>query len=288
MKRTFFSAALAVAFSLPAFADTAPATTDTTTAPAAPAPTDTAPAPVAPAPAPDSKDMKDMKDVKQIAPTIQQSDAGFYIAAFGGVNFDTWYGNDRQTLTTLGGSTVSSESNINSQWGGAGGVKIGYNFESTQAGFLLLQPAVELEGLYVGMDASSSANVFAPGNNERFSTNSGDVFINGILRFKTGSIVTPYIGLGVGGQYLTTHGQIAGPGGTVTGLDTSDFDFAAQGLLGIDVAITDHISLFTEYKFIEAVGTDAKNANVGAGSTYRFKPDQIQQNLITAGVKYTF
>jgi len=287
MKRTLFSAALTVALILPAFADTAPAPTDTAPAPAAPAPTDTTPAPAAPAP--DSKDMKDMKDVKQIAPTVQQSDAGFYIAAFGGVNFDTWYGNDRQTITTRTGSTTTSESDINSQWGGVGGVKIGYNFESTQAGFLLLQPAVELEGMYVGMDASSSANVFAPGNSERFSTNSADTFINGILRFKTGSIVTPYIGLGVGGQYLTTHGQIApAAGGPVTGLDTSDWDFAAQGLFGIDVAITDHISLFSEYKFIEAIGTDAKNANVGAGATYRFKPDQIQQNLITAGVKYTF
>jgi opacity protein-like surface antigen len=265
MKRTFYSAALTVALTLPAFAGT-----DTT------APTTT-------------PDGKDMKDVKQAASTVQQSDAGFYIAAFGGANFDTWYGNDRQTVTTLGGSTTSSESNINSQWGGAGGIKIGYNFQSTQAGFLLLQPAVELEGLYVGMDASSSSNVFAPGNSERFSTNSADMFINGILRFKNSSIVTPYIGLGVGGQYLTTHGEITpAVGGSVTGLDTSDFDFAAQGLFGIDVAITDHISLFTEYKFIEAVGTDAKNANVGAGSTYRFKPDQIQQNLITAGVKYTF
>ena len=265
MKRTFYSAALTVALTLPAFAGT-----DTS------APTTT----------PDSKDMK---DVKQIAPTIQQSDAGFYIAAFGGANFDTWYGNDRQTLSGPGGGTVTSSSNINSQWGGAGGVKIGYNFQSTQAGFLLLQPAVELEGLYVGMDASSSSNVFTPGSTERFSTNSADMFLNGILRFKNSSIVTPYIGLGVGGQYLTTHGQITpAAGGPTTGLDTSDFDFAAQGLFGIDVAITDHISLFTEYKFIEAIGTDAKNANVNGPFTYRFKPDQIQQNLITAGVKYTF
>jgi opacity protein-like surface antigen len=265
MKRTLYSAALTVALTLPALAGT-----DTT----------------APSTAPDSKDMK---DVKQIAPTIQQSDAGFYIAAFGGANFDTWYGNDRQTLSTPGGSTTSSNSDIHSQWGGAGGVKIGYNFQSTQAGFLLLQPAVEVEGLYVGMDASSSANVFAPGSTERFSTNSADFFVNGILRFKNSSIVTPYLGIGVGEQYLTTHGEITpAAGGATTGLDTSDFDFAAQGLFGIDVAITDHISLFTEYKFIDALGTDAKNANVRGPLTYRFKPDQIEQNLITAGIKYTF
>jgi opacity protein-like surface antigen len=264
MKRSIFSAALAVALTLPVFAGT-----------------DTAPTV--------ASDSKDMKDVKQVAPTVQQSDAGFYVAALGGVNFDTWYGNNRQTLSSRTGSTISSQSDIDSGWGGVGGVKIGYNFESTSAGFLLLQPAVELEGLYVGMNASNSANVFGAGNSEHFSTNSADVFLNGILRFKTGSIITPYIGLGVGGQYLTQHAVITpAAGGPITGLDTSDFDFAAQGLFGIDVAITEHLSLFTEYKFIEAIGTDAKNANVGAGSTYRFKPDQIQQNLITAGVKYTF
>jgi opacity protein-like surface antigen len=261
MKCTLFGAAFAVALTLPAFAGT-----------------DTAPT-VAP----------DSKDVKQVAPTTESSDAGFYVAAFGGVNFDTWYGNNRQTISTPGGSTISTQSNIDSQWSGAGGVKIGYNFETTHAGFLLLQPAVELEGLYVGMDASTATNVFATGASERFSTNSADAFLNGILRFKNSSIVTPYIGLGIGGQYLTQHAEITtAGGGSATGLDTSDFDFAAQGLFGIDVAITEHISLFTEYKFIEALGTDAKNANVLGNLTYRFKPDQIQQNLITAGIKYTF
>jgi opacity protein-like surface antigen len=265
MKRTLYSAALAVAITLPAFAGT-----DTT----------------APTAAPDSKDMK---DVKQIAPAIQPSDAGFYIAAFGGANFDTWYGNKRQSISTLTGSSATSQSEIDSGWGGAGGVKIGYNFQSTQAGFLLLQPAVELEGLYVGMNASTATNVFTPGTTEHFSTNSADVFLNGILRFKNSSIVTPYIGLGVGGQYLTQHATLTGAGGAkLDGLDTSDFDFAVQGLFGIDVAITEHVSLFTEYKFIDAFGTDAKNSNVGPGLTYRFKPDEIEQNLITAGIKYTF
>jgi opacity protein-like surface antigen len=265
MKRTLIGAAFAVAFTLPAFAGT-----------------DTA----APTTAPDSKDMK---DVKQIAPAIQSSDAGFYVAALGGANFDTWYGNKRQTISTAGGATASTQSEIDSDWGGVGGVKIGYNFESTHAGFLLLQPAVELEGLYVGMDASTASNVFGAGNSERFSTNSADMFLNGILRFKNSSIVTPYIGLGIGGQYLTEHAEVTrAAGGPVTGLDTSDFDFAVQGLFGIDVAITEHISLFTEYKFIDAFGTDAKNSNVLGNATYRFKPDEIEQNLITAGVKYSF
>jgi opacity protein-like surface antigen len=237
-----------------------------------------------------STDGKDMKDTKQITQAAQESDNGFYIAAYGGANFDTWYGDNRQTVTTGTGSTGSTNVPLNSHWGGAGGLKIGYDFVSFDTGFLgmRLQPAVEVEGLYIGEDKSHANNAFGGADSESISTNSADFFLNGILRFKNNSIITPYVGIGIGGQYITEHGQIAGPGGNLTGLVTSDFDFAAQGLFGLDVQVCKHISIFSEYKFIDAFGTDAKNASIGGNSTYRFKPDQIQQNLITAGVKYTF
>jgi opacity protein-like surface antigen len=263
MKRIFYSSALLAALTLPVLAGTE----------------------MAPTP-----DGKDMKDVKQVSQQAAQSDAGFYVAALGGANFDTWYGDKRQSITTAGGSTVTSHNEIDSNWGGVGGIKAGYNFNSFSIGgdFLRIQPGVEGEALYIGEDRSHASGVFGPANSEEFSTNSAAFFLNGILRFKNKSIVTPYIGLGIGMQYLTEHGQITTPGGSVTGLDTSDFDPAGQAIFGIDVAVCQHISIFSEYKFIDAIGTDAKNSSIGGGATYRFKPDQIQQNLITAGVKYTF
>jgi opacity protein-like surface antigen len=263
MKQTFFSAALVAALTLPAFAGT-----------------DMAPAP---------HDSKDMKDMKQMAPAT--SDAGFYVAAYGGAQFDTDYGNNRETLSA-GGGNVSAHQKIHSSWGGVGGIKAGYNFESFPISnfmSLRLQPAVEAEALYIG-DNSHADSVFTPGENMKFSSNSGDFFLNGILRFKNSSIVTPYLGIGAGLQYITTHGTSGGPvagAAPVTGLDTSDLDFAAQALFGFDVAVCDHVSIFSEYKFIDALGTDGKSTNF-PGATYRFKPDQIEQNLITAGVKYTF
>jgi opacity protein-like surface antigen len=267
MKLTLLPAALLAALTVPALAGTDMAPTA--------APTD-------------SKDMKDVKQMTQ----VQESDNGFYIAGFGGVQFLTDYGNNRQTITgNATGTTLSTTQTIHSDWGGVGGVKIGYNFESFDAGFLdlHLQPAVELEGMYVGQDGNHESNAFTGGGDVHFETNSAEVFLNGILRFKNDSIVTPYVGLGVGCQYLTTHGEFTAPGATnLTGLNTSDFDPAGQALLGIDITIFKHVSLFTEYKFIDAISTDAKNATVGTNSTYRFKPDQIQQNLVTAGVKYTF
>jgi hypothetical protein len=233
------------------------------------------------APSPSGKDMKDMKQVTQAC----QSDSGFYVAALGGANFDTWAGDNRQTFSTPGGTTFATNARLRSDWGAVGGAKVGYNFNSWQPGFmnLRLQPALEAEGLYIG--DTERANFF--GGSEKLSTNSGDFFLNGILRFKNSSIVTPYVGVGAGLQYITTHGGITTPGGQLTGLDTSDLDFAGQALVGFDIQVASHISLFSEYKFIDAIGTDGKASDVG-GTTYRFKPDQMQQNLVTAGVKYTF
>jgi opacity protein-like surface antigen len=226
---------------------------------------------------------KDMKDMKQMAPST--SDAGFYVAAYGGVNFDTYFGDKHQTL---GGAKTNEE--LRDTWAGVGGIKAGYNFQSMDEGFVRLQPALEAEGIYIG-DNVHGNNTFGAGAIEHLSTNSGDFFINGILRFKNSSIITPYIGGGIGLQYITTHGNIGFRGGPqATGLDTSDLDFAGQGIFGLDVAVCQHISLFTEYKFIDAIGTDGHNSGPGTpgGATYRFKPDQLEQNLITAGVKYTF
>lgn len=268
MKRTIYTTALLAALTIPSFAG----------------PDDTAPMA--------NHDGKDMKDMKQMAPA-SESDAGFYVAAYGGAQFYTDYGDNRQTVSA-GGATASSHEKIHSDWGGVGGIKAGYNFQSfplTNFMDMRLQPAVEAEALYIGLDDSHSTGEFAPGLNSRFSSNSGDFFLNGILRFKNSSKVTPYIGIGAGLQYITTHGEISGglPGTpSATGLDTSDLDVAGQALLGFDVAVCKHFSIFTEYKFIDAIGTDGKSTNIGGGATYRLKPDQIQQNLITAGVKYSF
>jgi len=234
-----------------------------------------------------------------VTPTTPPSDAGFYVAALGGAQFSTDYGDNKQTTNSklFGLSTTTTE--IHSNWGGVGGIKVGYNFNSfpvCDTMCLRLQPAVEAEALYIG-DESHAADLAGPGSTEHFTSNSGDFFLNGILRFKNSSIVTPYIGIGAGLQYITTHGTLPissvgllGPV-TTTGLVTSDLDFAGQALFGLDFAVCNHVSIFTEYKFIDAIGTDGKSSNVPltlGGGVYRFKPDQIQQNLITAGIKYEF
>ncbi len=236
-------------------------------------------------------DPKDMKGMTPMAPP--PSDAGYYVAVYGGAQIITDYGNNRQTVNPdkfFG--TNQTTTTIHSDYGGVGGVKFGYVFDSqplTDWMNLRWQPAVEAEALYIG-DNSHVTSFAGPGSEEKFSSNSGDFFLNGIVRFKNSTLVTPYFGAGAGLQYITTHGTTWGFSNQVTGtgLDTSDLDFAFQGLGGFDFRLCNHLSLFTEYKFIDALGTDGHSTNLPASNTYRFKPDQVQQHLITAGVKYDF
>lgn len=238
-------------------------------------------------------DPKDMKGMARLAPP-PPTNTHYYVAAYGGTQFSTYYGDQRQAANPfpIYGTNNTTSQHIASNWGGVGGVKFGYMFNAFPlCDWMGLgwQPAVEADALYIGQNSHTSS--FAgDGSQEKISTNSGDFFINGIIRFPNTSIVTPYLGAGVGLQYITTHQTMWGPGNTVlgTGLDTSDLDLAAQALAGFDFRVCDHVSIFTEYKFIDALGTDGKSTNLPASNTYRFQPDQIQQHLITAGVKCDF
>lgn len=237
-------------------------------------------------------DPKDMKGMTQLTPP-PASDAGYYVGAYGGAQFATAYGNNRQTIYPVKGfGTNITTTPIHSNWGWVGGVKFGYMFDSQPLCDwmnLRWQPAVEAEGIYIG-DNSHATSLAGPGSHEEFSTNSGDFFVNGVLRLKNSSLVTPYFGVGAGLQYFTSHTTLHGPtGGFIgTGLDTSDLDFAAQALAGFDFRLCDHASIFTEYKFIDAIDNDSLSTNLPASNTFRFRPDQIQQHLITAGVKCDF
>lgn len=238
---------------------------------------------------PDAKDMKGMT----LAPP-PSTDTHFYVAAYGGVEAITDYGNNRQAANpgAIYGANNTTSAPIKSSWGTAGGLKFGYKFDAhpiTDWMNLRWQPAVETDALYIG-ETSHATSLAGDGSQEKFSTNSGDFFINGIIRFPNSTPVTPYFGAGPGLQYITTHGTLWGPRNTVlgTGLDTYSYDFAAQALGGFDFRLCNHLSVFTEYKFIDALWTDGKSTNLPASNTYRFKPDQIQQHLITAGVKLDF
>ena len=270
----------------------------------------------------DSKDMKQMAAV----PPPPASDAGFYVGVFGGVNFAQDYGNNRAEVSDpsiLPNVSLDLRGTTHDDLGYVGGLKLGYNFESWDLGLgaFRIQPAIELEGFYQGCNLDSdystsirlgpyttSASGYLRGN-----LSTAAFFTNGIFRLKTGTIVTPYIGAGIGGEYLSLSnvkaggqyretsegmGQVVTPDQTQVAAGNGgsnlpsedDVVFAAQALGGFDIEIAAHWVVFTEYKYTVGFNPDFNFGEVvpGTGLNAKFDPSTISQQSVNAGVKYNF
>lgn len=238
----------------------------------------------------DSKDSKDLKEIQPI--TNVTSDAGFYVGVYGGVNYSTNYGNRRSVYSGGGANADVTPDRNHSDIGGVGGIKFGYKFNSVPVcDKLSLQPAIEAEALYIGnTDTIHGATpILGGGYVKKDSYNSAGGFVNSVLYFKNPSKFTPYLGVGIGVEYITSHGDISTGFGKVTGINSDSVDPAVQGLAGVNYDINSHWTLFTEYKFIDAFATNLKTSDVaGSGIDYRFKPDQVAQQIATVGLKYNF
>ncbi len=81
--------------------------------------------------APDPKDMKGMTHLAPPPPT----DTHYYVAAYGGAQWSTGYGDNRQASNPfpIYGTNNTTSTTIHSNWGGVGGVKFGYMFDSPAA-----------------------------------------------------------------------------------------------------------------------------------------------------------
>ncbi|MDY8109722.1 outer membrane beta-barrel protein [Fulvimarina sp. 2208YS6-2-32] len=102
--------------------------------------------------------------------------------------------------------------------------------------------------------------------------------LNALYRFETGGRLTPYVGAGAGisiphVEYRETGGpetfeyQVTGP--------------AIQGLAGVDVAVTDSLSVFGEYK-LSYTSNDADLVNGGSLKT------DIFTNQLIVGASFKF
>jgi opacity protein-like surface antigen len=69
--------------------------------------------------------------------------------------------------------------------------------------------------------------------------------VNAFLGYNVGSI-RPYVGAGIGVAYFTAHNIAAG--GAV--LNGSDAGFAAQGMIGVDFALTQDTTLGARYRYV--------------------------------------
>jgi len=248
-------------------------------------------------------DVKDMKDF-HITPVLQKADSGMYVAVEGGADFTNVNGTRQYQIGDVGptrffdSGIFKGDGNGTNTVGGVGGIKVGYDFEPydiTEG--LRLQPAVELEALYIGGTDKNNFS-YSPGEliTVKSSYTNAAVLLNGIVRFKIDCPVTPYLGFGIGTEYFNANNislstDHASGGGSVSygSYDNGNWVLAGQGLFGLDISLNKNWSLFTEYKFIILDDPRTKVSNFGStGADYLYRPGFIGQNIGTAGVKYSF
>jgi len=184
-----------------------------------------------------------------VAGAAAQADmvSGPYITGFGGYTINPEVGID----TPLGSGKLSFED------GWVAGAAVGYDFGRAR---------IEFEGAYRDNEYDSIRIGNATVNN-----NSGDGLavisgmVNALYDFENESVVTPYMGFGMGAAYLDDDGS------------ESDTVLAYQGIVGTKVSITENLSAVVDYRYFRTLEADL------AGTKFEY-----EQHTITAGLTYNF
>ncbi|MFN3076697.1 MAG: OmpA family protein [Alphaproteobacteria bacterium] len=184
--------------------------------------------------------------------------SGVYVGAAGGVDFL----NDAK----LSGNGVNTKSSYDMGYVGLG--TLGYKYDK---GF-----RVEFEGGYRSNAVDKLANSTA-GVNGRVHTSS--IMLNGLYDIDTGTILTPYVGIGVGGAKVDFRGVNPVNNSTI---NKSDHLFAYQGILGTSLKVTDAVSLFTDYRYL---GTPDPGLRTGSGVAI---DGEYGSHNVVLGVRYLF
>lgn len=146
----------------------------------------------------------------------------------------------------------------------------------------------EVEAFYNNFKASGNVDADLPANGSLRTKLEGDAavfMVNGIGRMEY-SILRPYIGLGIGMAVITADSTIRlnQPPAAPQSFSDDDIDvvLAAQGLAGLEFKLAERWGLFTEYRHL--VFFDSEFTQGG----YTVSWDNIQQGIVTGGVKYYY
>jgi opacity protein-like surface antigen len=115
-------------------------------------------------------------------------------------------------------------------------------------------------------------------------TSISTLMVNGLYNLKNSSIVTPYAGVGIGIGWAEIEGSRGEASGT---------NFAFQVLAGIDIALTDRLSLLTGYRYLDAGEISEDGAFYLTDGRYIAAADgeysfDLQSHNFEAGLKYSF
>lgn len=133
-------------------------------------------------------------------------------------------------------TTPFGNSKLNAKTGEAISIAYGYQFNT----FL----KAEIEGGYLRADFKSLDNIGTVSGN----TSSFIGFGNGILNIPISSDFSVYTGGGIG--FANTHAEFSNIASIPVALTQDKTSFAAQGIAGIDYAISTSLSIGARYKYL--------------------------------------
>ncbi|HJB65374.1 MAG TPA: outer membrane beta-barrel protein [Candidatus Mailhella merdavium] len=147
------------------------------------------------------------------------------------------------------------------------GAAMGYDFYPLAA----MPVRVELELMY-----QTEAKYTNAGTTLKDSIST--VFVNGFYDFHTGTIFTPYVGLGIGTAWVDSEGSVNGYG---TGTNTeSNFAWNIGAGLGIELDYNLSFDINYRYAGFGTARTGSSALGVADGS--------LRTHQVLAGLRYTF
>ena len=193
--------------------------------------------------------------------TAQAETRGLYIGGAGGADFAI----DAKASAPAGSNKVKYDT------GYTGLLNLGYGFGAFRA---------ELEGAYLANDVNGTrgAALANPGGRTR----TWAAMVNGFYDINTGTAFTPYIGGGVGAGF--TNASLTGtrPAGSAVGLyNGSDTTFAYQGIAGVSYALSQNLSLTTDYRYFATTDAEIKSAGT------KWKVENAN-HIVTVGLRWSF
>ncbi|SCZ54261.1 outer membrane protein [Epibacterium ulvae] len=200
----------------------------------------------------------------------------YYGQVFGGFSNLT----DSNFSGTIGGSTQNVDTDFDD--GFNFGFAIGRTFEAWSGNGYGLRGEIELsysdndvDGVdFSGNGAGAEAN---PGGD----VTSTRLFANLIADFNTGSRFSPYIGAGLGIDFVD-HDIVYGNNVTITG---SDEALAAQLILGASYQLNDRTALFTDARYVRSFDVDStRTSPAGTASV----SDDLSRVNVNFGVRFQF
>lgn len=202
---------------------------------------------------------------------------GTYGQVYGG--FDQL--RDSEFTGTIGGSRQNVQTDFDR--GYTLGASVGRYFSGLSGGGYALRGEVELA--YSNNDVDTvdfSGNGSGNEGNVSGDITSTRLMANVFADFKTQSALTPYVGAGLGVDFVD-HDIVYGNTATIRGDDQA---LAAQLVLGASYQVSDSVSLFSDARFIRSY--DVESTRTAPNGTTASVSDDLDRTNLNFGLRFKF